>query len=309
MLAGSLARMSGAIIMCPADTIKTRIQFQGGLDGVKKYTSGRDALFTIWKEEGLIGFARGLPARLVYVAPSAGVSFFFYETIVAQIRAPTNGTMFDQSSHPWITATLSFAGLASARVLGSALRTPFDIIKQRMQIQSTLTSNRPKYKNTFDASLQIARKEGILSLFSSVHAAVLRDAPFAVLYYSAYEVMKDVQRHYLDLDKNERLGRINNFIGGACAGAFAAICTNPLDVVKTRIQTQTSLPKEQWRYNGVIDAIWKIATNEGIKGFSIGLVPRILYITPSAAIIWTCYEAYKELLHRAFASSIPPNSD
>lgn len=49
----------GAIIMCPADTIKTRIQFQGGLDGVKKYTSGRNALTTIWKEEGILGFTRG----------------------------------------------------------------------------------------------------------------------------------------------------------------------------------------------------------------------------------------------------------
>ena len=29
----------------------------------------------------------GLPARLIYVAPSAGVSFFFYETIVAQVRS------------------------------------------------------------------------------------------------------------------------------------------------------------------------------------------------------------------------------
>jgi hypothetical protein len=70
------------------------------------------------------------------------------------------GNMFTQSSHPWITAVLSFAGLASARVIGSALRTPFDIIKQRMQIQGSLNTTR--YKNSFDASYQIARKEGIL---------------------------------------------------------------------------------------------------------------------------------------------------
>lgn len=50
----------GAIIMCPADTIKTRIQFQGGLDGVKRYTSGRNALTTIWREEGILGFTRGM---------------------------------------------------------------------------------------------------------------------------------------------------------------------------------------------------------------------------------------------------------
>ena len=55
---------------------------------------------------------------------------------------------------------LSVLGLASARVLGSAIRTPFDIVKQRMQIQGVLS--RARYKNTFEASMQIAKKEGIL---------------------------------------------------------------------------------------------------------------------------------------------------
>lgn len=55
----------------------------------------------------------------------------------------------------------------------------------------------------------------------------------------------------------------------------------------------------------MFDAVTKIAKTEGIKGFGIGLVPRILYITPSAAIIWTCYEAYKEMLHRSFSTYIP----
>lgn len=219
-----------------------------------------------------------------------------------------------------------------------------------MQIQGTLKSQDRQYKNTFDASLQIARKEGIMyvlaklhgridfsltltltpwfsSLFSSVNAAILRDAPFAALYYTAYEVMKDVQRWAVGIQEDQPLTPMNNFIGGAVAGAFAAICTNPLDVVKTyvyltvnpsclppysnpnflssRIQTQTSLPEDQRRYKGVIDAVWKIAKQEGLKGFSIGLVPRLLYITPSAAIIWTCYEAYKQMLHRTFSNYIP----
>jgi len=115
--------------------------------------------------------------------------------------------------------------------MGSAVRTPFDIVKQRMQIQGTL--QRRTYKNTLDASLQIAKKEGVLSLFSTAHAALLRDAPFAAIYFTTYEIMKDVQRKVTGTSKDEKLGRINNFIGGATAGAVAALCTNPLDVVKT----------------------------------------------------------------------------
>jgi hypothetical protein len=73
------------------------------------------------------------------------------------------------------------------------------------------------------------------SLFSTAHAAVIRDAPFAALYYSAYEMMKDVQRWLFGIPREEKLSRANNFIGGGIAGAFASICTNPMDVVKTYV--------------------------------------------------------------------------
>lgn len=75
-----------------------------------------------------------------------------------------------------------------------------------------------------------------------------------------------------------------------------------------RVQTQTSLPLEQRKYKGVLDAITKIAKTEGWRGFTVGLIPRVLYVTPSAAIIWTCYETYKDLLHRAFKPYIPPDA-
>lgn len=50
----------GAILMCPVDTIKTRLQFQGNLSGVTKYDGGLHAFKTIYNEEGLFGFTRGI---------------------------------------------------------------------------------------------------------------------------------------------------------------------------------------------------------------------------------------------------------
>lgn len=73
------------------------------------------------------------------------------------------------------------------------------------------------------------------SLFSTAHVALLRDAPFAALYFSAYELMKDFQRWASGKKEEEKLRRIHTFFGGAFAGAFACFCTNPLDVVKTYV--------------------------------------------------------------------------
>jgi solute carrier family 25 (mitochondrial aspartate/glutamate transporter), member 12/13 len=74
-------------LLCPLDTIKTRLQFQGKFN-VKHYSGPLDALMTISREEGLGAFTRGLPARVVYQMPAAAVSFFFYEKIVKGIRMP-----------------------------------------------------------------------------------------------------------------------------------------------------------------------------------------------------------------------------
>lgn len=99
-----------------------------------------------------------------------------------------------------------------------------------MQIQGSINSS--VYKNSLDASLQIARKEGIKGMFASAHAAIARDAPFAAIYFTTYEVTKNTQKKYIK-EGNEGLNVYNNLLSGAIAGGTASIATNPIDVVKT----------------------------------------------------------------------------
>lgn len=40
----------------------------------------------------------------------------------------------------------------------------------------------------------------------------------------------------------------NHLLAGAAAGASGAIATAPMDVIKTRLQTEVSLPRDQRRY-------------------------------------------------------------
>jgi hypothetical protein len=79
MASGVLARFTTAIIMCPADTIKTRLQFQGADPSVRHYNNFGDAFIKIVREEGPLGFTRGLAPRLLYVIPSAGKRSIFFE--------------------------------------------------------------------------------------------------------------------------------------------------------------------------------------------------------------------------------------
>ncbi|XP_045490983.1 solute carrier family 25 member 35-like isoform X2 [Colias croceus] len=71
-----------------------------------------------------------------------------------------------------------------------------------------------------------------------------------------------------------------DFIIGGLAGAGATIFTNPMDVVKTRLQLQGELisRKEQaTRYRGIFHACYVIAKADGVLALQKGLTPAMLF--------------------------------
>lgn len=55
----------------------------------------------------------------------------------------------------------------------------------------------------------------------------------------------------------------NSIVSGAQAGAFAAAVTCPMDVIKTRIQTQPTSTSSSEKYKGTLDALTRIYKEEG----------------------------------------------
>lgn len=75
---------------------------------------------------------------------------------------------------------------------------------------------------------------------------------------------------------------------GAIAGAF----TTPLDVAKTRLQTQGEYvltDRGVVQYRGMIDAVVKVFEQEGMRGLTRGLGARVLFHSMSASLAWTTY--------------------
>jgi len=297
-IAGALARCTEAFIMFPVDTVKTRLQFQGRTQvdkKIKTYTGIWNTLYSIARDEGIKGFTRGLLPRFLYLIPAAAISFLCYEEIARSFHSlieSKSDPHSDYSAHVK-TMLLSLLGITTARVVGSLCRTPFDVLKLRLQVQGSLSHM--KYRNSWQALHSMLRTEGLAGFFSYTHAALLRDIPFSVIYFSFYEFAKTIQTNLMK-KYDKKMGTVNHLISGGLAGMVATSATIPLDVIKTRLQTQAVLPPEERIYKGVRHAFLEIARKEGIKGLTRGLGARIVYLTPASAIVFASYEQYKKIL-------------
>jgi hypothetical protein len=113
------------------------------------------------------------------------------------------------------------------------------VLKTRLQLQGRY--NNPyfnsgyNYRGTIDAARTIARVEGFSALFHGYKATLWRDLPFSALQFAFYEELRDRAKRYMG---SNDIGLPLEIATAASAGGMAGVITTPLDVVKTRIQTQ-----------------------------------------------------------------------
>jgi hypothetical protein len=93
------------------------------------------------------------------------------------------------------------------------------------------------YKSTWDAARTIARTEGFGALYSGYKATIVRDLPFSALQFAFYEQERRLAQ---ELKGTSDIGWTLEILTAVSAGGMAGVMTCPLDVVKTRTQTQVT---------------------------------------------------------------------
>ncbi|KAL2644596.1 hypothetical protein R1flu_012183 [Riccia fluitans] len=297
-IAGGLAGAFTYSCLHPLDTVRTKLQARGA---AQLYKGPMDVVFSILKTHGIKGFYSGISAVILGSMLSSAIYFGTCEL--------GKSVLFQMPSCP----SLMVPPIASAvgNIVSSAVLVPRDVITQRMQIGAKGRS--------WEVFLRTINKEGVKGLYSGYSAALVRALPSSVLSFTTFEYLKAV---WLKRSKKRALQPWQSVLSGAMAGALSAALTTPLDVVKTRLMTQArtgvmgniaagsaSALEAEIRakaaaasYKGITSTLQKIWTEEGLKGLTRGMGPRILHSACFSALGYFAFETVRlELVKRHLA--------
>jgi len=284
MLGSALSGLVARIPCHGLDTLKARVQQnnQGTLVSIL-----RDLL----RLEGWLGLYRGFGVAMMGSLPGSCLYFTSYEVLKERLSPAL----------PPVMAHLC-AGLG-AEAASCFLFVPVDVIKERMQVQSL--GGPIYYRNTRDAVAQIIQGgEGLGGLYRGYWATLASFGPFSALYFALYEGIKS---RVSGEGQQQPMPLSTLLLVAGSAGAGASLLTNPLDLVKLRLQVQrgggySDGPEKSHQahrhYKGLLDGVRAVLFEEGWRGLFRGAGVRMVFHTASTAISVSCFEECKASVAR-----------
>ncbi|EGD81017.1 hypothetical protein PTSG_10960 [Salpingoeca rosetta] len=272
-LAGILTR----IILYPTTLVKTRLQVQKQRSF---YNGTVDAFRKIIKYEGVRALYKGFMPNLLNVG-AGQVYITSYEGLKDQLQ-PFISSEFSRN--------LLGGGLAS--MVSQTIVVPVNVVSQRLMVhgQSITMGERMEPLTARALVRQIYSSQGLRGFMKGYWASVAAFGPSSGLWWASYGVI----RRWQSGTEAVRQGTYTialQALAGAMAGAITAVTTNPLDVVRARLQVEGRAgDKRGWAT--IFGELWK---EEGVRGLFKGVSARVFYMGFNSLLMITTYETVKRL--------------
>lgn len=263
-LASGMSAACVKTLLQPVDAVKTMQQYY---QSTGTALSVVEACREIWKLGGIGKFYAGLGVTVIGALPGVSLYFGVYQYCKKKLRATAWG-----ERNPLVAVAVS---AAIGNSVASFSRVPYEVLKQKLQTGV--------YDTTWEA-LVAAAKSPMAMLFPKGGIAIqmLRDVPYAVATLLVYEIL---QGAFTGTAKER------DFVLGGLAGGFGSWVTNPMDVVKTRLQTNSDF------YGGsLVTCAREVWAEGGAAAFLRGSVPRLVHKVPANAFFFLFYETFRRIL-------------
>ncbi|KAF8926605.1 mitochondrial carrier domain-containing protein [Dissophora ornata] len=317
----------------PFDTVKVRLQtMPAPLPGqAPLYTGTLDCVKKTLAKEGVKGFYKGTTTPLVGVGACVSIQFVTLQAmkryytdkngpsangfltnsqlyIAGAASGITNSVISGPVEHirtrlqvqtgaaPIVKAigaekVAAIAGSESAAVAAAATATGKAVTESAA---SNAAKNVMFFTGPVDAVQKIYAQYGLRGLYKGQAVTMVREFQGYGAYFAAYEYL--VQRA-MRLENKERseLSTVKVVAYGACAGYAMWTTVYPIDVIKSKLQTD-GFSAATRQYSSAMDCARQTLAKEGVAGFFKGFAPCILRAAPANAVTFLGFEMAMRLL-------------
>ncbi|KAI7905671.1 mitochondrial carrier domain-containing protein [Cokeromyces recurvatus] len=191
-----------------------------------------------------------------------------------------------------VGSAYSFTLGSIAGAIGATAVYPIDLVKTRMQNQRSKVVGELLYKNSLDCFKKVLKNEGFPGLYRGLGPQLVGVAPEKAIKLT----VNDFVRGKFTNKQTGEIGFWQEMVAGGAAGASQVIFTNPLEIVKIRLQIQGEQAKNIVAGEMAPprrSAIW-IVKHLGIVGLYKGVSACLLRDVPFSAIYFPVYAHLKK---------------
>lgn len=331
LVAGGVAGTVGAIVTCPLEVVKTRLQSsQSGfttqipLIAQERISSTCNTFGTqrrrLWTTSGRltpqvvalsgygpspspqsISLVQCLKHIIKYEGPLALFKGLGPNLVgVAPSRAVyfltySQAKMFLNGCLPKETPIVHILSASCAGFVACTLTNPIWFVKTRLQ----LDLNKENRMTVKQCVAQIYRKSGIKGFYKGITASYMGISE-TIIHFVIYEAvkakliehrLKNVQNY--DTTKNYR-DFLEFMVAGGLSKTIASCMAYPHEVARTRLREEGNKYHRFWQTLGLV------AKEEGVRGVYRGLGTQLVRQIPNTAIMMATYEAVVYLLSVRF---------
>nr|XP_061797659.1 solute carrier family 25 member 36-A-like isoform X2 [Nerophis lumbriciformis] len=300
LFAGGCGGTVGAILTCPLEVVKTRLQSSSigfyvsevqlsTVNGASVARMSRPGLLhclkLILEKEGPRSLFRGLGPNLVGVAPSRAIYFGAYSTAKEKL----NNVLEPDSTLVHMVS----AGMAGFTAITAT--NPVWLIKTRLQLDAR---NRGERRiSALECVRRVYQSDGLRGFYRGMSASYAGISE-TVIHFVIYESIK---RRIMEakapqnMDEQEEVSKdALDFVGMMLAAATSKTCATSIaypHVIRTRLR------EEGTKYRSFFQTLTKVPKEEGFRALYRGLTTHLVRQIPNTVIMMYTYEMVVYILN------------
>ncbi len=176
---------------------------------------------------------------------------------------------------------------------------PLDTLKFRMQ-NETVKGGQHGNALILTTARKMWASSGLRAFYRGLPMGLIGMFPYSAIDLTTYEYLQRfLKSRKARLNKTDEddtsLNAFTTAAIGAFSGTFGASTVYPINLLRTRLQSQGTAIHPP-TYTGAWDVTMKTIQGEGFRGLFKGITPNLLKVIPAVSITYVVYDKAKQFL-------------